>query len=258
MVNKIKFAKRGQLTIWIILAIVLVASMVLFFSVERGIISGGGADKEISPEGIITSCVRENTQEIIDQMIEVGGFIDNQNVIRYENKNITYICKHSGNYKPCVNQYPRYLENLKIELINHLTPRVEECFDSFVEQAEKRNYDVEIGVMNISVDLGINRIFVDVKRDLNIEKDETSRQIKNIEVEIISPLYDLANIAIEIGNNEAKYCNFEYAGYMILFPRWKITRDAIWDSNRIYTITDNYSDKKMTIAIRSCAVPAGI
>ena len=63
---------------------------------------------------------------------------------------------------------------------------------------------------------------------------------------------------MEISNQEAKYCYFEYVGYMLLYPKMDIEKFAMSDSTKIYTLKDKKSDKEMNIAIRSCAIPPGI
>ena len=77
---------------------------------------------------------------------------------------------------------------------------------------------------------------------------------------MISPLFDLANIAREIVNQEAKYCNFEYLGFMLFYPRFNIDKKAVGSAettSKIYIIEDRATNKRLFIAIRSCAIPPG-
>ncbi|HLC52957.1 MAG TPA: hypothetical protein VJK03_00280, partial [Candidatus Nanoarchaeia archaeon] len=65
-------------------------------------------------------------------------------------------------------------------------------------------------------------------------------------------------VAIEISSQEAKYCYFEYVGYMILHPEFDIQKTALSDSTKIYTIKDIRTEEVMRIATRSCAIPPGV
>ena len=93
---------------------------------------------------------------------------------------------------------------------------------------------------------------------MTIRERGNTQIIDGFDVQIISPLYDLVNVAVEIANQEAKYCYFEYVGYQVLYPNFDIRKFAFSEGTKIYTIKDKYSDKEMNIAIRSCAIPPGI
>ena len=91
-----------------------------------------------------------------------------------------------------------------------------------------------------------------------MEKNGQTMKYNEFNADIKSPLYNLAKIAIEIASQQAKFCYFEYVGYMILYPRYSIDVFAMSDSTKIYSIEDRESGKKLNIAIRSCAIPPGI
>jgi hypothetical protein len=254
-----KVNKRGvSIAIWIILAIVLVASILLFFNINRIRDPIVTTAAEFSEESFIEKCVEQNVEDAVDIMLPQGGFIYSTNSVFFEDANITYLCQNRGNFHPCINQYPMYLNSMKLEIENYISPRVEICFDDLKEEVEKRKGEISYGEMNISVDFAPNRIYVLVDRDTTITKNEETRRYDDFKVEIINPLYDLALIAIEIASQEAKYCYFEHVGYMALYSRFYIEKEILSDSTKIYRITDKYSDKRLGIAIRGCGIPPGI
>ena len=65
-------------------------------------------------------------------------------------------------------------------------------------------------------------------------------------------------IAMGIDEQEAEYCYVEYVGYRILYPRYSIEPYYMSDPTVIYTVRDTLTNEKMMVAIRSCAIPAGI
>jgi len=257
MVKKIN--KRGQsLTIWIILALALVAAMALFFTIEIGPEISIGSDKELDAKRVVQLCVEDTIQETIENMIPHGGFIEDSNSIEYNRINISYLCLNKGNYLPCISQHPNYINDLKKEIIENSEDKIEQCFQNMKTEAEKRNFDVVLGEMNIDIGFAINRIFVSIDREIKISKKENAETFDEFKFEIVNPLYNLALIASEISNEEAKNCYFEYVGYNILNKQTDIRKTTLDEGTKIYSIKDKKSGKEMNIAIRGCAIPAGI
>jgi len=151
-----------------------------------------------------------------------------------------------------------FLNEMKTEIANYGMPMIEQCFSNLKNEMEKRNYDVELGMMDIDVSFGPDRVFLDLIRKIKLTKNDEVQSFDNLKIEIISPLYNLGLVAIEIASQEAKYCYFEYVGYMILYPRFSIDKFAMSDSTKIYSIKDKKTEKELNIAIRSCAIPPGI
>ncbi len=242
--------------IWVILAIALVASMILYFTIEKG--PKITTQKDFNAESYIESCVREHVNDAVDKMIPHGGFVEPVNFKVYDDIKIEYLCENIGSYLPCVNQHPMFLNEMKEEINNYISPKVEQCFVDFKKQIGDRNGDVEYGPMKIEVSLAPDRVYTDIARKTTITQSGDSRIVEEYNFEMINPLYNLGNVAIEIASQEAKYCYFEYVGYMILYPRFSIEKFAMSDSTKIYRIKDKKTDKELNIAIRSCAIPAGI
>ncbi len=249
--------KRGQVAIWVVLALGLVASMILFLLFETKI-ETIDVDEEFNPESYIDDCARESVNEAVDLMLPKGGFIEDENIILYNGINVSYLCKNTGNYKPCINQHPLLINELKKEIISYVRPKIDLCFDNFKNAVEKRNGEINYGEGDIDIDFATNRIYLTITKDITINKNGNIRNYDEFDIEIKSPVYELANVAIEIANQEAKYCYFEYAGYMILHSRFDIRKTVMSDSTKIYTIKDKQTEKEMNIAVRSCAIPAGI
>lgn len=249
--------KRGQIAIWVIIAVIIIAGITLYFLLEKKPIWGAAAEFDIEP--YMESCTTDSVNEAVEIMLPQGGFLEPKNYRLYDKTKIAYLCENPGFFKPCTNQHPMLINEMKEEIRKYITPKVEQCFESMKLEAQKRNWKLELGTMNLSVAMAPDRIFVNILRETNVTKDSEVRTFNNYDIEIISPAYDLANVAIEIANNEAKYCAFLYTGYILLYPRWDIKLDTLTSvPTKIYEIEDKNSGKKMNIAIRSCALPTGI
>jgi hypothetical protein len=250
---------KGQVTIWVILALVIVATIILFLFFSRQIRDPTLVSiSDQNPEQFISKCVKNNVNEVVDLMLPKGGFVNPEHTRLYEDTEIAYLCYHRGNYNPCINQHPLLLTEMKQEIENYISPRIENCFEDYKIESEKRGVEVSMDDMDMKVILIPRKIFVNIDRDLVLNQFGESSSFSEFDIEVINPIYDIARVAMEIVNQEAQYCNFEYVGYMILYPDFKISKFPMSDSSDIYTIVHKDSEKKMNLAVRSCAIPPGI
>src|SRR3989344_4165248 len=163
-----------------------------------------------------------------------------------------------GYFETCINQHPSLLAEIKEEIYNNSINKIENCFVDSTEELKKKNIKVESGETNLKIDLAPQRIKVSINKKMTLSSKEGTKNIEDFNFEIRHPLYELALVANEIASQEAKYCYFEYVGYMILYPEFDIKKTALSDSTKIYTILHKDSNSEMNIAIRSCAIPPGI
>ncbi|MEK6849952.1 MAG: hypothetical protein AABX85_00060 [Nanoarchaeota archaeon] len=250
--------KKAQVALMVIVAMVIVAMIIILFFIlgkRPTIILPGG---ETNVQSAVEKCARDAANEAVEKMIPQGGFVEPENYKVYKNTKVSYLCQNIGYYKPCINQHPMFINEEIKEIKNYVEPIVRQCFDSFKTEMEKRNYEVSMDEMQLNVSLATERIYIDIDRKIKLTKNEQTQTFDKYEIEIINPIYDLSKVAIEIASQEAKFCYFEYVGYMILYPKIGIEKFAFSDSTKIYTIQDKKSKKEMNIAIRSCAIPPGI
>lgn len=250
--------RKGQIALWVIVAAVIFVIILALFVVLRQRVPTASGNDEYDPEPYIEKCAKKAAEEAVEQMLPQGGFISPTNYKVYDNQKIEYLCQNTGNYKPCINQHPMLLNEMKGEIRKYVEPKVESCFETLKREMEKRNYGVNMGDMKMNISLGPNRIFIDIFREFALSKNDESQRMEEFKVEQVNPLYDLGLVAIEIAGQEAKYCYFEYVGYMVLFPRFDIKKTTMSDSTKIYAIEDKKSGKSLNIATRSCAIPPGV
>ena len=248
--------KKAQIAIWVVIAISIVAIIGLLFVFSKKPI---GAGIDISdPKGRMEKCAKDAVNEAAEIILRQGGFVEPKNYKLYQNNKVTYLCENTGNFKPCINQHPLLLNEIKKEIVQYSYPIIEFCFNDVKEEFEKRKYSASFAETKLNISLGGDRIYLNIEKDIELKKNDAISRYEEFNVEINNPTYDLAKVAIEIAGQESKYCYFEYVGYMILYPRFDIKKFTMSDSTKIYTIKDKYSNKEMNIAIRGCAIPAGI
>ena len=137
----------------------------------------------------------------------------------------------------------------------------EGLFNSVKDDAEKSGKSFDIGAMNLDVELKPGQVEVIADRDVQIGDGEVVESYKDFGEVVVSPLYDLGIVAQEIVSQEAKFCNFEYLGYSLTYPKFAIEKDQVGNEETlsdIYKIKDKISGKTLLIAIRSCAMPGGL
>ena len=244
--------KKGQVTIFIILAL---AILVIVFLLFRGgsfmqIISGK------SPITQIQDCVEEAVGESVDILSLQGGSLNPQFYFEYKGDKIDYLCYTEEYYKTCVMQKPLLRASIEREIGDYIDDKVKSCVDSVVADLKRDGYEVSFSEIENSVDLVPGNIFVDTKSDLTITKD-TTESYKTIKTGINSKLYEMIMIASSIANWEARYGDSETMNYMIFYPSMKGEKKKQGDGTTIYILTDRVSLNKFQFASRSLVLPAG-
>jgi hypothetical protein len=253
--------KRGQVAIWVIVGVILVASVLLFLWINNGavIIKPGQGDAALDVESYIGRCSNEFVKDVTDSMLPQGGFVKPNNTVTFNNIKIEYLCENVGFYQPCIQQHPLLIREMESEIKANILPDVNDCFDKMKDEFDSRGSSVVFREsMELNVDLQQDKVVLNIKRKLDITKNGETKNGEFFTVVIPSPTYNLARIAAEIADQEAKYCNFEFVGYNIIYPRYQIKKYSLSNPTDVYTIIDLKSGKEMNIAIRGCAVPAAM
>jgi hypothetical protein len=259
-----KKSKRGQVTIFIIVAVVIVSLVALFFAISGSkipLISGG--TKEINPDNFFKTCIEDEVKSTIMKVSLQGGYLNNSlnRSFTFEGEDeydIAYLCYNQNYYVQCINQEPLLIQHLKQEVKNDISDNVENCFNELTTNIEKEGYSLEKSYNGFEVQLSPGKIELDVSGKIAGTKNEQTVSYENFKMIIPSKFYDLSVISQEIVSQEAEYCGFNDLGYNILHSEFKVTKFRTGDSTVIYTIENKDSKEKFRFAIRSCVIPPGI
>jgi hypothetical protein len=245
--------KKGQIAIWVIVAVILFAVIALFFFFTSGPSFAKGA--EFSPEQYMETCVASSVNEVTEKMIPQAGLLEPQNYVEYNKSKAPYMCQHESYFAPCINLHPMLLNEIKTEIYNYLEPRIENCFSTMKSEAESRGRGVELGAMTFDVAIAPGTVIVTVDRKTTLSAQEETRTVEGYMINVQNPIYELANVVIDIVNDEAKYCAFDALAYMVRYRRFKIQNTVLDDSTKIYFVTDKETGKRTMFAVRGCAMP---
>lgn len=257
MDEKISFNlnKKSQITIFIILALIIVVAIVMLFLLMKP--KDFQVEDIENPQAYIDSCTRGFTEEAINVLSEQGGDISPEGSTMFRGRNITYLCYNANFYQPCIMQRPDLINHIENEITNYIEPKVNNCFNALKAKLEAKNYIIEIGDMQLQTKLQTGKVVVNIDRNFKMTKREETRNFDNFKSIITNPIHELAEVAMEIANQEAKYCNFDILGYMIFYPDYDLNKFRPGEGDVIYQLRHIQTNERFVFAIRSCALPPG-
>jgi hypothetical protein len=247
--------KRGQVTIFIILGIVIVVGIVIVFILARGV--DVESPTSLGPRDFVDKCVRDVVESSVEKILTNGGEIVPSHSLMYNGEEWNYLCYQADYYLSCYNIHPM-LENLvESEIRLDTMDEVQNCFNMMAIDFEDRGYDVSGGAASYSIDLMPGEVDINLKKKIQITKGGALQSFENFDTSVLSSAYSLVRVAREIVNSEAQYCYFEYNGYMLLYPDYDIRR-VDYDGSKMYNVINRRSGEDFKFAVRSCAFAPGI
>lgn len=259
MNSEVKFInnKRGQLTIFVIAAIVIVAVVAmiyLFFPsvlVSLGIVSG-------NPNTFMQNCIEEEIQNSVNLVSTQGGSLEPRNFILYQDEKMEYLCYNDNYYLPCIMQQPLLKQHIENEIERGIKNQEDLCFENLQSSFERRGFDVAISDGETLVELLPEKISVNFEREITLTQGSDSQRFEKLNVVLNNNLYELVSIATSILNWEARYGDSETTTYMSYYHDLKVEKLKQSDGSKIYILTDRNSGDKFQFASRSIALPAGV
>jgi hypothetical protein len=253
--KKMYIGVRGQVAIFFMVSIVIVSTILLSFLL-LGETDVDRADN-LDPRTIVRGCVSDLLEESVDKMMRNGGEAVPSQAILYKGEEWNYLCYQADFYQGCYNIHPMLELRIEREIKEDISGGIESCFNKMRGSFKEEGFDVEIGAMSLSVDLLPGYVKVDLSRRVDISGDTGTQSSEDFGVEIVSPIYDLVKVTRDVVNSESQFCNFEYNGYMLLYPEYDIRRIDYMGS-KIYRLIDRRSGGEFRFAVRSCAFAPGI
>jgi hypothetical protein len=254
---------RGQISIFIIIGIAIIAFIALVFFYSSGLLPLIGSGKEINPNSFLQSCLEGKMRESMDLILVNGGYTQSNFYFKFkfdgENyQNISYLCYTENYYIQCINQEPMFITHLENEIKNYVNEDVQNCFENLVSELKKQDYIVDASYDRFDVGLSPKQANLDIKGKITYAKTEETLRQENFAVSMPTRLYELGIVSQEILNQEAEFCNFDYNGFMLLHPEFDIDKFRTGDSIMLYRIKDKKSNELIQFAVRSCVIPPGI
>lgn len=245
--------KRGQVTVFVIVGIVIVVSVFLVFyflgdNIRRQTeVETVFDESSLEPlQDYVGDCVEKYGNEAIDLVLKQGGMINPIVYYTYQGNKINYLC-YTGDFSSCENKHPFVDKLIENEIKKYLLDKVPGCID--LSNLRSAGYDVQGGTFNLNVNLLDYSAIADVYYPITISKGNTqiteSRFVKEFEV----PLGKFSEVAQEIVDEE------------ILFGRsfnqiYEENNDGVTvilfsvGSTKIYNVKIRNYDKGFSFAVR--------
>lgn len=244
--------KAGQVTIFVILAIVLVVAGVSYFIFKDTLFPKKVSTTFEPIETSFLNCIQEKAQTGIKILESKGGYISNPEFIPgsqympfssqldFLGVGIPYWRSISGNNLQ-INQVPTK-EEMQNQLVDYLNQQIQNCnFNSFTQD----NFNVVKGTPDSQVTINDNNVQVFLTMDLQVSKGNESAVLSTHQAEVNSNLGALYNDAIQFYNQENKEMFLE--NYSIDFLRTYAPVDGfdlscspkVWNANEIFDTLKN-------------------
>ncbi len=261
-----RVVKRGQVTIFIIIALVIIGAVILFFAftdVGRDVvdnvisITGGG---EFNVKEDIENCVL-NDEEInskIAVILKNGG--EKEPEFFYLHKDIPhkYLCYSANYYEACVNQQPLLLQFVEKEIEKSIEPSIIDCVQKSEDKLKDRGYELSSSKSDVSTDIVQGNINIKINHPLIIRKgDSVQRFDSGFEIKKPSQAYQLLSLSTSIIEFEIRYGDSDPVAYMSIYPRTKVEKLKMADGTTLYKVSDRETMEEFNFATRSYALPAG-
>jgi hypothetical protein len=248
--------KSGQVTIFIIIAIIIVVIGVLIYTFYPQI-KTSLSPKEQNPISFIQSCIEDDLKSAANSVSVQGGSINPQNYILYKNYKVEYLCYTSENLRTCLVQQPMLKSHVETEIKNKIDSTIDSCFNSMKSNYEKQGYSVELRTGAKKIELLPKRIVGTFNYSFSLTKGENTQRYDSFMVVLNNNLYELVAIANSIIEWEATYGDAETTTYMTLYHDLKVEKDVKGDRGKVYILTDRNTGNKFQFATRGQIWPAG-
>ncbi len=243
-------SRRSQVTIFIIIAIVILAILLIIFypNIKRTFFPS-------APVIQLENCINDKVEEGLDLISLQGGSISPVNVYSYQGNQVEYLCYTNQYYQNCIMQQPLLKQHIERELLEYIQQDLRACINNVKSELESKGYTVE-GNGDSSLELSPGKINLDVS-GIYARQGDTGSSYNKFELEFNSRMYEMVMLTSSILNWEARYGDSETTIYMTYYPDIKVEKLKQSDGSKIYIITDRKNDDKFMFATRSLSWPPG-
>lgn len=247
--------KRGQVTIFIIVGLVIVLGIILFFVIFAGNVALENPPSKV-PRNFVERCVIDSVNPSVKSVLDYGGSITPSLYIMKNDHMYNYLCYAEEYYTNCYSYYPLLNAYTEEQILTDSFGRVDECFDFLLEDYESRGFEVESGALDYQVEVVPGSVRLRIKKLIAATKGDVSENFDSFDMKMPSDLYDLISITRNIVNQEAEFCYFENNGFMMMYPKYNLTRVDFVES-KIYELQNRQTEETFKFAVRSCAYAPG-
>ncbi len=247
--------KKGQATIFIIIALIIVVLGVLIYMFFPKIKTTFGVQTE-NPNSFLKLCLEDDLQKTIEMVSLQGGSLSPELNYSYKGDEVAYLCYTNEYYDKCTMQQPFLREHIETEIEKDIQEKVDSCFDDLEKSFKSQGYKVSLTRKGFNVQLLPKKVRLNFDSELSLKKQDV-QMYDSLSSSFKSELYRFTTIALSILNWEAVYGDVMTTPYMNYDHDLKVEKLKQSEGSTIYILTDRPSEKKFRFASRSVAWPSG-
>lgn len=249
--------KRGQVTIFIIIALVIVALVVLLSYFWNDVKT---FTQETNPQTFLETCLDEPMKQATSRVLLAGGVAENKNYYFYKNHKIEYLCYTNEYYKTCVLQQPFLKETVNKEISNLLRPLVNTCLESLRSEMQSKGFTINAQrpLADSRLNISDRKMELIINYPISFTKTDSSSSYTTFKIVKKSEVYSLLMSAVYILNWEARYGDFDTLSFMMSYPDLRLEKQKQSDGSKIYLLSSRSTGEEFYFASRSISWPAGL
>jgi hypothetical protein len=240
--------KRGQVTVFIILGMVIliILALALFFRGEISRISIGKETREkfvstqVEPlRDHIEECIEETGDDVMVLIGKQGGDLNPGLYRNYFGDKLTYLC-YSDNFSACYNRRPFLLESMEGQITDYVYENLDSCLD--LSPWEKRGVIITKEDYEITTTMGDYNVIVVVDYPMTLTKGDFSAEENRFSHTFNIPLGRLGRVAMDVVDSEITIGDFFNVPYEIKNSgNFRIEKQDMGD-DRVYILSaKNYN-----------------
>lgn len=249
--------KKGQLTIFIIIAVILVVAVAIIFTVTKK--PADYISPKENPKGYIQKCARDAANDAQNLIIPKGGFanVSIANSVRFNDQDVIFMCYTPSYLQLCNNKHPLLNIEIQKEIKTIIEPKINKCFEDVRVNFANNNYKEEALLLNVII--LPNQVYLNMTKKITYSQNDQTATLNNFDTKINSPLYDFISITNKIVNEEtdcdceSQTCNADLAQLNRYNRNYEITKPAYGGNGQeVYSIKEILSGKIFNLAVRNC------
>jgi len=252
---KINSNKGAQVTLFVIIAIVIVAAIAFVFVSMNQKPLPYGVDGLKDPRGYVQMCALEALRDAEAMVMPTGGFLMPQSYLLYNETKVTWMCYTPFN-EQSTSRYPMLNVEIEKQIHTYVLPKVEKCFLGLKDIY--RNYPYEEKELTIKPEILDGTLSLEIRREVSIDVKDQIINIDNFDIKMLSPLYDFVMLEHKIVNDEVscdcmeETCNADVIELSRDNHDYEIRRFVSGKNEKVYTLEEVSSGKIFNFAVRNC------
>lgn len=214
--------KRGQATIFIIVGIVILITIILILFLRGSFIK-----EEISPEDArkilnsqlnpieeqIENCISSIAPEGVKILASQGGTLTPLSYTLYNGTNVQYLCYKEPGITTCI-QKPLTRSGVETQISDYVKNQIFTCLDLSQFEKDKR-FKLTTGKINVNTEINDNNVQINLNYPITLSRAGIKTTIEDFSSSLRMPLGKIIDLTSEIINSEIETGEFNNIGYMV-------------------------------------------